>query len=43
MPMLDAATMSAITVGTKGVKGMGGSSPTNDGIDGTAQAMLMAP
>lgn len=42
-PTTDNATDGKITVGTKGNKGLGGSSPTNDGIDGVAQAVLQAP
>jgi hypothetical protein len=41
--MLDTPTMTAITVGMKGSKGMGGATPANDGVDGVAQAILMAP
>ena len=42
-PVTDSATDGKITVGTKGNKGLGGASPTNDGIDGVAQAVLQAP
>ncbi|CAN5723932.1 hypothetical protein BH09MYX1_BH09MYX1_38890 [soil metagenome] len=42
-PTTDAATDSKITFGAKGTKGLGGSTPTNDGIDGVAQAVLQVP
>lgn len=42
-PTTDTATDGKITFGTKGNKGLGGSSPTNDGLDGVAQAVLQAP
>ncbi len=42
-PTTDSATTGAITVGTKGAKGVGGKAGTNDGIDGMAQAVLQAP
>jgi hypothetical protein len=43
MPTLDSATMGATTVGNKGTKGVGGKAGTNDGIDGTAMAVMSSP
>ena len=42
-PVTDSATDGKIAFGTKGSKGLGGASPTNDGIDGVAQSVLQAP
>ena len=40
-PTIDASTTSKITLAAKGGnKGLGGTTPTNDGIDGVAQAVL---
>jgi hypothetical protein len=42
-PTADSATTAAITFATAGAKGLGGNSPSNDGIPGVAQAILQAP
>jgi hypothetical protein len=41
MPMLDMPTQTSVTLGAKGNKGAGASA--NDGVDGVAQPVLMAP
>jgi hypothetical protein len=43
-PQLDASAPNTITVASSGgTKGLGGATPTNDGIDGIAQPVLQAP
>jgi len=42
-PTLDSATTGAITVGTAGNKGIGGTAGSNDGIDGVAQPIYQSP
>lgn len=41
--MTDTATDGKIAFGSKGAKGIGGVPGTNDGLDGLAQAVLLAP
>lgn len=43
MPTRDGISMGSTMVGMKGGKGVGGAAGMNDGIDGVAQSLLMAP
>lgn len=43
-PTMDSQTQTQTTVAAKGgAKGLGANSPSNDGIDGVAQAVVQAP